>query len=118
MMGYLTEGMKSTFRLENKGHYKCSRCKRGKVVGNYISYQGRLTLAIDGQMAMRIFFACSEKGHLTFIGYNRPVNFNKNLPQYPVPDTSFEEEEREIEEEWKEMEENARKRRRVFYGTY
>lgn len=109
--------MKPLFQKEQQGTHKCTGCKR-KCSGTYLRYTKKLTPAVDGGMASRIYFACTEKNHLCLVGYDKLVDFNLESSPYDLIDNkSFEEEEEELEAGWKELEENARKRRRLFAGS-
>lgn len=115
MSAYLTEKMKPSFKIRQTGNQKCRLCKRSDD-GKYVTYEDRLTAAIDGTMAHRIYFVCNEKGHLNFIGYSKPVDFSQGKSKWDAIDNvSYEEQEEELEAGWKEAEENALLRRRTFY---
>lgn len=117
MSNYMTEAMKPFFRIEQHGYHPCRRCKR-KVPGAYCSYQKKLTPSIDGSMALRIFFVCNERSHMNCLGYNKRVDLTKGKSALDALDgKTFEDEEGELELEWKTLEENARLRRRTFAGA-
>lgn len=117
MAKYMTEQMKSHFRMEKEFSCKCRRCRR-RERGLIVSFNDRLTTAVDGTKARRLYFVCHEKSHLNLLGYSKPVDFRKNLPtqdQSEMALRAYEDEDREIEQEWNELEENARLRRRTFH---
>ena len=83
-----------------------------------LEYIRRLTPA-GSSYAHRLFFVCHTQGHLTFLGYDKQVDFNQeehNLrPIQFEAHKTFEEEEAEDEYEWNQMKMNALLRRRVFH---
>lgn len=103
-MRFLTEDKKKHFKLHQHGKFHCQICKR-RCKGNYVILQDKGTKAEDGTRAFRIFFACDDYAHITFVGYTKPVDFNKNYGEtdnYGVSRRSFAEEEAEAEMEFQE----------------
>lgn len=94
--------------------YVCKKCKCSYAVeGDTWLYNKRSTPAVDGSKAYRIYWFC-HNGHKKYRGYSRPVSWKKNLGGDITLggnrfDMTFAEEEEEIEKEWKQLEEYAKK---------
>lgn len=88
--------------------YVCKKCGcTHKVTGDTWLEIRKSTTSVDNKKAFRIFWLC-HSGHRMFRGYNRPVSWKKNLGGDKILTQggelkSFEDEDNEIEFEYKEM---------------
>lgn len=105
---FLEERFKHQFRLHQTGHFGCTRCRRKRgagerrnfrVPGKYLIYLTKPTPSISGANAWRIFFTCEEYGHLSFVGYTKPVDFTVGHENYEIDTRTFAEENEDEERE-------------------
>ena len=104
-MKFLTDKNKRHFKILQCGCFPCKACKlNNKVNGNYIVLQDKGTESVDGSRAYRIFFTCNYSSHFSFVGYTKPVNFQKIHGANENKDiVRYDEEEDENAAEWKDI---------------
>jgi len=65
---------------------KCSKVTGFRMPGDVFVQNVNSVMSIDGEKAYRVYFVCERCKNINFVGYTKPVDFEKNLGKYEVGD--------------------------------